>query len=123
MTTQEIADRFVELCRKQEWQQIYTELYSNEAESIEPAGTPWPAAKGMDAIAKKGEQWQDMVEEAHGMEISDPLVASDYFTVRMISDNTMKGMGRVKFEELSMYQIEGGKIVKEQFFYTPPPQP
>ncbi len=123
MSTQEIADRFVELCRKQEWQQIYSELYSNEAESVEPSGTPWPAAKGMDAIAKKGEQWQGMVEEAHGMEISEPLVASDYFTVRMVSDNTMKGMGRVKFEELSMYQIQDGKIVKEQFFYTPPPQP
>lgn len=122
MTPAEIANRFVELCRAQKWQQVYDELFSFDAESIEPTGTPWPNVKGLDAFAKKAEQWQDMIEENHGMEISDPMVASDYFVVRMVSDNTMKGMGRVKFEELCMYEVKDGKIIKEQFFYTPPPQ-
>lgn len=53
------------------------------------------------------------------MDISDPLVTSDYFVVRMVSDNTMKEIGRVQFEELCLYEIRDGKIVKEQFFYTP----
>ena len=60
-----------------------------------------------------------MVEEFHGNEISDPLIAENYIAIRMVSDSTMKGMGRVKFEELGVYEVKNGKITKEQFFYTP----
>jgi hypothetical protein len=30
---------------------------------------------------------------------------------------TMKGVGRIKMDEICVYKVEGGKIVKEQFFY------
>ncbi|MGI9543100.1 MAG: SnoaL-like domain-containing protein [Cyclobacteriaceae bacterium] len=122
MTTKEIANRLIELCSQGEWQQAHDELYSRDAESIEPEGTPWGNVKGMEAIAKKGEQWSAGIEEFHGVEISEPVVADNFFAVRMVSDTTMKGMGRLQFEELAMYQVQDGKIVKEQFFYTPPPQ-
>lgn len=122
MTTQEVADKLVELCGQGDWQQVHDELYHAEAESIEPAGTPWGNVKGMEAIAKKGEQWKGMIEEFHGNEVSAPIVAENFFAVRMVSDTTMKGMGRMKFEELAIYEVKDGKIVKEQFFYTPPPQ-
>ncbi len=115
MTTSEIANRLVDLCRKQEWEQIYCELYSQDAESIEPEGTPWPKVKGLDEFAKKGEQWQAMIEEQHGMEVSDPLVAGDFLTVKIVSDNTMKGMGRVKFEELCLYEVKMTKLLKSNF--------
>jgi hypothetical protein len=32
-------------------------------------------------------------------------------------DCTMKGMGRQKLEEIAVYEVKDGKIVKEQFFY------
>ncbi|MEM9858954.1 MAG: SnoaL-like domain-containing protein [Bacteroidota bacterium] len=119
MTTTDIANRFLELCRKQDWQQIYSELYSQDAESVEPPGTPWPNIKGLDAFANKGEKWQSMIEEHHGMEVSDALITDNFFVIKMTSENTMKGMGRVKFEELCMYEVQNSKIIKEQFFYTP----
>ena len=123
MTTQEVANQLVDLCRKGEWAQVQQNLYDQDCESIEPAGTPWGNVKGMDAIAKKGEQWASSIEEFHGNEVSEPLVAGDFFSVRMSTDTTFKGMGRVHFEELCLYEVKDGKIVKEQFFYTPMPQP
>ena len=32
-------------------------------------------------------------------------------------DVTMKGAGRVKMDEIALYEVKDGKIVKEQFFY------
>lgn len=121
MSTETIANRLVDLCRHGQWQKVHEELYSQDAESIEPAGTPWGHVKGMEAIKEKGAAWAGMIEEFHGNEVSDPIVAGNFFSVRMMTDSTTKGMGRVKFEELAMYEVQDGKIVKEQFFYTPPP--
>ena len=119
MTTEEVANRLVSLCNQGKWFDAQKELYSENAESIEPEGTPWGSVKGMEAIKKKGEEWGKNIEEMHGGEISEPMVCGNHFVVKMVSDNTVKGMGRVKFEELCMYEVADGKIVKEQFFYTP----
>lgn len=119
MTTKEVAQRLIELCRKGQWSAAQAELYSGDAESIEPAGTHWESVKGMEAIRKKGEEWSNMIEEFHGNEISDPVFGDNYFAVRMVSDTTMKGIGRVRFEELGVYEVKDGKITREQFFYTP----
>jgi hypothetical protein len=32
-------------------------------------------------------------------------------------DETFKGMGRNKMDEIAVYEVRDGKIVKEQFFY------
>ncbi len=119
MTTNEVAMRLVELCRQGNWAQAQSELYAENAVSIEPEGTPWPTAKGMEEIRKKGEQWSGMVEEFHGNEISEPLISGPYFVVRMKSDTTMKGMGRFQLDELGVYKVNNGKVVSEQFFYEP----
>ena len=118
MTTQEIANRLVELCRTGAWDQAFEELYSPNAVSIEMPGGPWPErCEGMEAIAAKGEQWQSMTEEFHGVEVSDPLIAGNHFTLTMAMDVTMKGMGRSKNTEVCVYKVDDGKIVSEQFFY------
>ena len=122
MTTEDVAKRLVEYCRKGQWFEAHEELYDENCESIEPAGTQWGSVKGMDAIREKGEKWSAMVEEVHGSEISEPIIAENYIALGMVSDTTFKGMGRVKFEELAVYEVKNGKITKEQFFYTPPPQ-
>lgn len=119
MSTEEVAARLVNLCRTGKWFEAHQELYSQDAESIEPEGTPWGSVKGMEAIKKKGEEWGKNIVEMHGGEISEPMVCGNHFVVKMLSDNTFKDMGRVKFEELCMYEVADGKIVKEEFFYTP----
>ena len=120
MTVQEIADRLTALCRQGKYEEAQKELYSSEAESIEPPGSPGlQTVVGLDAIIKKGQQFQSMVEAVHGGSVTDPIIAGNQFAVAAILDMTLKGMGRQKMEELAVYTVKDGKIVKEQFFYQP----
>ncbi len=123
MSTKNVADRLVELCGRGDWKQAQDELFHQDAVSVEPAGNPFEIAKGMDAIRKKAEQWSHMIEEVHENKVSDPIVAENFFAVTMTTDSTMKEMGRIQFEQLCVYEVKEGKIVKEQFFYTMPEQP
>jgi hypothetical protein len=38
----------------------------------------------------------------------------------MTMDATFKGRGRVNMEEICVYQVKDGKVVREQFFYHMP---
>jgi hypothetical protein len=120
MNIQEIASRLVELSRKGEWKQAQSELYADDAVSIEPYAMP-PVfdieTKGLQALDEKGKRWEKLVEEAHGLEVSDPLVAEKSFAVKMVMDLTLKGQGRVVYNELCVYQVKDGKVVSEQFYY------
>ena len=120
MTTQDVANRFNELAQTGRWDLVQTELYADNAVSIEPAhAAPMGMgnAEGIDAIRKKGEAFNQMVEEMHGGYSSAPVVAGDHFAVGMGMDCTMKGAGRSKMDEIAVYEVKDGKIVKEQFFY------
>ena len=118
MTTQEIANRLVELCRKGDFEAALKDLFSDEATSIEPYATPAfeKETKGMDAIKKKGEKWNSMVQEVHGITVSDPLIATNSFCCTMRMNVTMKEGGPMDMTELCVYEVKDGKIVSEQFF-------
>ena len=117
MTTQQIANRLVELCCKGQIQQAGEELYADEILSIEPAHAPTKTAKGKKAVAEKGAQFAAMIEERHGGSFSDPIVSGRYFSVAMTLDATIKGKGRMVLEEICVYEVKDGKIVSEQFFF------
>jgi ketosteroid isomerase-like protein len=118
MTIQEVANRFNELTQSAQWDKIQDELYSNDAVSIEPAHSPgFKTVEGLDAIKEKGKQFQTMIEEMHGGFCSAPVIGGHYFSVAMGMDVTLKGMGRVNMDEVCVYEVKDGKIVKEQFFY------
>ncbi|MEM8893316.1 MAG: SnoaL-like domain-containing protein [Bacteroidota bacterium] len=120
MTTQEIADRLVELCREGKYNQVYQELFSPDCWSIEPEGVPSGTAKGMAAMQEKGKLWNEMVETFHSGSLSDPLVAADHFSIAWFSKITMKGApGPIDMDEIAVYKVANGKVVSEQFFYTP----
>lgn len=118
MTTQQVADRFNELAQTGQWDQIQTELYADNAVSIEPEHAQgFQTVSGIDAIRGKGKQFSEMVEEMHGGYSNKPEVAGNHFAVAMGMDVTMKGMGRAKLDEIAVYEVKDGKVVKEQFFY------
>ncbi len=122
MTTQEVANQLVDYCRQGQFTEAQTNLYHANAKSVEPAGSGWPDVEGMEGIAAKGEQWSNMVQEVHGVTISDPIVAGNFFSISMANDVTFKEGGRMLMEEICIYEVQEGKIVTEQFFFTPPPQ-
>ena len=118
MTTQDVANRMNELFKESKWDQVQDELYSEDCESIEPSHAQGlQSVKGIAAIKKKGQDFNTMVEEMHGGWCSEPLVAGNYISFAMGMDATMKGMGRTKMDEICVYEVREGKIVKEQFFF------
>jgi len=118
MTTKEVADRLSQLFKEYKWKEALEELFSQDAVSIEPAHSPGlQTVEGLDNIKKKGDQFNEMVEEMHGGWVGEPVVGGNYIAVAMGMDVTMKGAGRMKMEEICLYEVKDGKIVKEQFFY------
>src|SRR2546423_1309872 len=118
MTTQDVANRLKELFNEGKWMEAQQEFFSEDAESIEPPNSPGvKSVKGMDAIRKKAQDFNNMVEEMHGGYVSEPVVAGNYIAFGMGMDATYKGMGRQKMDEIALYEVKDGKIVKEQFFY------
>lgn len=118
MTTRDIANRLNELFKENKWMEVQDELFSEDAISIEPDHSPGlKIAEGLDAIKKKGRDFNEMVEEVHGGYASEPIVAGNHIALTMGFDATYKGMGRQKMDEIVVYEVKDGKIVKEQFFY------
>ena len=118
MTAQEIANRMSELFKENKWAEVQDELFSEDCESVEPAhAMGMKTVRGKAAIKQKGEEFNAMIEEVHGGWVSDLLVGGNYITCAMGIDVTMTGMGRVKMDEVCVYEIKDGKIVKEQFFF------
>ena len=119
MTVKEIASRLADLCRQGKYEAAQKELYSKDAVSIEPEGSPGlQTVEGLDAIVEKGHQFQAMIEQVHSSTVSDPIIAGNMFAVAAVLDIKLKGMGRVPMEELAVYEVKDGKVVKEQFFYN-----
>ena len=118
MTTQEIAKRLVELCRKGDFDSAQAELFSEDAVSIEPYSTPnfEKETKGLKAIKEKGEKFNSMVQEMHDLTISEPLIAGNSFACALKMNVTMKEGGPMDMSELCVYEVKDGKIVSEQFF-------
>ena len=119
MNTEAIARRLVQLCREGKFNEAQDELYAQDASSIEPEGMAGPlgSVQGMAAIREKGRRFEESYTQMHGVTCSDPLVADPFFSVVMGFEATFKQGGRRSMEELCVYEVSNGKIVREQFFY------
>ena len=118
MSTQQIAARLAELCRQGQFEAAQKELFAKDAVSIEQHETPeFPKeTKGLNAIIDKGHKWSSTVEKVHACTASTPLVAGNAIAMTLELDVTMKGRGRMKMEEVCVYEVKDGKIASEQFF-------
>lgn len=118
MTTKEIAETLVAMCRAGKVEEAKEALFAESIISIEPYEGLLPKkVEGMNAIRKKAETFIAAVENFYGDKISEPLVAGDYFSLTWESDLQMKGEPRKTNVELCVYKTKDGKIISEQFFY------
>ncbi|NJL14815.1 MAG: nuclear transport factor 2 family protein [Microscillaceae bacterium] len=115
MSTAQIAERLVQLCREGKDAQAQQELYADNVRSVEANGQVF---EGLAALGPKGEQFYQMFEP-HSNEVSEPIVSGEFFCVSMKMEVTDKSSGkRFPIEELCVYQVKEGKVVLEQFFYN-----
>jgi hypothetical protein len=121
-STASVAQELVTLCRAGRNLEAISKLYSPKIVSIEPVGDERMPAEmtGIDAIRGKNEWWFTD-HEVHSSEVIGPLVGEGQFAVKYIWDATSKPTGqRIRMEEMALYTVKDGKIVREQFFYHAP---
>jgi len=119
MTTMEVGTKLVELCKKGENVQAIETLYSPGIVSVEAMSMPGGSAevKGIEAVMGKGKWWVEN-HEIHSASCEGPFPNGDKFIVRFNYDVTNKPSGRrMKMDEMALYTVADGKIVKEEFFY------
>jgi hypothetical protein len=124
MTTAQVAQQLVEMCRRGEFMEAVEALYARDIVSIEPMsmGPNLPQeVRGIDAVRRKGEWWVAN-HEIHSMNASGPFVHGERFVVIFDMDVTSKADGkRHKGSEAGLYTVADGKVVREEFFYGLPP--
>lgn len=120
MTTLEIGKTLVTLCNQGRNQEAIDRLYAANVESVEPIAMPGmgQTQKGIEAIKRKNQWWAEN-HEVHGGVGEGPFPHGDRFIVRFKYDVTPKHTGkRMSMEEVGLYTVQNGKIVREEFFYA-----
>ena len=120
MTVKEVADTLVKLCSQGKFEEAGEKLYSPEILSIEPGAPPGQSreSKGIAAVRAKGEWWVNN-HEIHSSTVEGPLIAGSYFSVAFKIDVTHKpDKKRFQLDEIAVYKVVNGKIVREEFFYA-----
>lgn len=120
MTTQEVANKLIEMCNKGQFEGAVDALYSKDIVSTEAGAPPGQSreTKGI-AVVKGKSEWWATNHEVHSMKIEGPLVAGSHFTVTFKMDATFKPENkRFQMDEIAVYKVVDGKIAEEQFFYN-----
>ena len=114
MKIQEIAEEVVKLIRAGKNKEAKDTFYADDIISIEGSGY---RLEGIDAIHQKSIAWMEQLSEVHSVSVSEPLIASDHFAIRIKMDISYKNSHRVIMDEIAVYEVDDGKIVFEQFFF------
>lgn len=96
--------------------ELWNRYWSDDVESIEGMGVSL-AWRGRDAMQAKGENW--MAEHiVHSALAEGPYVGATGFAIRFRMDVEEKSTGnRVLMEEVGVYTVKNGKVVREEFMY------
>jgi ketosteroid isomerase-like protein len=116
MTTQDVANDLVALCREGKFAESGEKYWAEDVVSVEAMGDN-AVSTGKSAARGKGEWWAN-AHDVHGIEVEGPYVNGDQFTVRFKMDVTFKESGqRMSMDEVALYTLKDGKIAEERFFY------
>ena len=118
MTTQQVADRLVQLCREGGNLQAIDELYARDVISKEPKGHPHEITEGIEGVKNRTRQYMASVIETHAIHLSEPIVYGNHFAFVLEVDATYHKHGRVKGGELCVYEVKDGKVISDEFFYN-----
>ncbi len=121
MTTSDIAAHYHQLANQRKFLEIQDTYYDQEVVCQEPekaAAMGMPIfTHGLEAVKAKGIARRAMMEEVHSYNCGNPIVAGDFFSVVIKQEVTFKGKPRIALEEIGVFQVKEGKVIKEQFFY------
>ncbi len=112
------ANQLVKLLREKKFLEAQEQLFSIDAINQEPEKFKERSVSGLKAMIKKEKQFLSNVKQWNRFEVSEPLVSKNHFSIRMLTNLTLANNQNVCIDEIIVYEVVEGKIVKEQFFYT-----
>ena len=117
MNTEEVAQKVVELVRKQAWHEALDTLYDKGIVSVEARTMDGssPETSGIKGVRGKVDWWLENMQ-VHSFQANGPFVAQDRFVVQYDADVTDKNSkARRQLSEVGVYTVKNGKIVREEF--------
>ena len=117
MNTEQVAQKVMELVRKQAWYEALDALYDKDVVSVEARTMDGssPETRGSEGVRGKIDWWVNGME-VHSFKASGPFVAHDRFVVQYDADVTDKNSkNRIQLTEVGVYTVKNGKIVREEF--------
>lgn len=120
MNTLEVGKKLVEMCQSGQNMQAIEQLYSPDVVSVEAQSMPnMPAEmRGIQAVIGKGKWWNEN-HVVHSSTCKGPFPNGDRFACVFTFDVTNKPSNqRFQMEEVALYTVKDGKIVREEFFYV-----
>jgi|SRR5947209_11159197 len=116
-SAKEVAQKVVDLVRKQAWYEALDTLYDEDIVSVEAyAGASGsPETRGKEGVRGKIDWWVKAME-IHSFKTNGPFVANDRFVVQYDADVTEKETKeRRQISEVGVYTVKNGKIAREEF--------
>ena len=123
LSIEEVGRRLVDAVTGLKFLDAIDELYSPDIVSIEAIGNDEEPAelRGIEAIRNKNKWWVEN-NDLHSIEAKGPFPHGDRFAVFYRMDVTPAAGPRAgqrgPFEEVALYTVSEGKIVREEFFYS-----
>ncbi len=123
MTSLEVGRKLVELLKNGRTMEALDTLYGPDVVSVEAQASPMFAAviKGLKEVRAKNELWYS-THEVHRGEVKGPFPHGDRFALYFEFDVTAKAGPmagqRMQMQEVGLYTVAGGKITREEFFYS-----
>ena len=117
-----VGEKLVEFCRNGLNLDAISTLYSPDIVSVEAMGSAEVPAerRGIDQVVAKNKHWYDN-NEIHHASAEGPFPHHDRFAVIFHYETTAKEGPRKgqrsKFDEVAVYTVKNGKIVREEFYY------
>jgi ketosteroid isomerase-like protein len=121
MSAKEIGQKLVALCKEGKNLECINTYYADDVQSIEAATPPAGGERvtsGIEGVRGKNQWWSEN-HEIHSAAVHGPYPhGDDRFAVRFEYDITNKPSGmRMQMDEVGVFTVADGKIVKEEFFY------
>jgi len=113
-TVTSISENLIELLKKQEFIKDYEELFSQEAESIDPLHSALPSLKGLTGLIEREKAFLTRAK-VNRVDVSEAIHAGAYFTFKLSMNFSIEGKEH-HLDELCVYKVGQGKIISQQFF-------
>lgn len=117
-----VGKKLVEYCRNGLNIDAISSLYSPDIVSVEAIGNEMvpQEIRGLEKVVEKNKWWYAS-NDVHHASAEGPFPHKDRFAVVFHYETSMKEGPRkgqrMKFDEVAIYTVKNGKIVREEFFY------